>query len=209
MSLTAGDVISVEDRQTYLGEQVINVYYFQVVSFEPLVDLADLADVFTSDYVAALLPVQHLELAHNRIIVRNLTNGLDIHEKPLAPIVGLNAGDPGNSLLAYSIRLVRSTAATRHGSKRIGGVPENASVGNLPTSQYATALALVCETLGVGLERSGTVDEDFITVPVIVGRFPTGDPNAGELDLSVLNPIASAQFIRITSQVSRRAGRGV
>jgi len=45
--------------------------------------------------------------------------------------------------------------------------------------------------------------------PVIVGRTEIGTSGEYELDLGKINEIADVQFIRETSQTTRRAGRGI
>jgi hypothetical protein len=110
--------------------------------------------------------------------------------------------------VAAAFRLVRTNGTTRHGQKRIGGLPEGHINGNSVASGLVAAYNTVATTIGGHFIRTGTVDHDFDLAPVIVGRFPQGDPNEGELDLSVINPVQSAQFIRLTSQTTRREGRG-
>lgn len=209
MALAVNDIVQLTDVQSFLGQQVLNVYFYRVTSFEVGVTLEDIAEVFASaTFLGVLTDIQHALLNHDRIIVRNLTNGIDIHEEAI-DVPGTATGDSAPSFTAAAFRLIRTNATTRHGQKRIGGIPE----GHINGNDLATGIDVTYDTveviLGSPLERTGTVDEDFELEPVIVGRFPIGGPTPGELDLTVINPVQSAQFIRLTTQTTRRAGRGV
>jgi len=208
MAPNVGDIVQITDVQTYLGQTVLNVYFYELTAMESAVDYADIAEAFDNVVRQELLPAQVDGLVHTNILVKNLTNGVDIWDQVDAVAGANTAGDDTPSFTALGFRLVRSTALTRHGSKRIAGVPENAISGNTET-YGGTTIADIEAALGAPIERSGTVDHDVTAIPVIVGRIPEGDPGAGGLDLSKINPVASAQFIRVTTQTTRRAGRGV
>ena len=207
MALAVNDIVQLTDVQTYLTQQVLNVYYWRVDSLEALTDLNDIAEVFSTYYIGAIDDIQSTGIVHTRAIVKNLTNGVDIHEEVYS-IAGTATGDNLASFYASAFRLVRSNLTTRHGQKRIGGIPEGHVNGNAITAGIAAAYAAVATVLGSQFVRTGTVDHDFSLTPVIVGRIPTGSPGAGQLDLSIINPISSAQFIRVTTQTTRREGRG-
>jgi len=209
VALTVGDILSLEDRQLFLGETMLNIYYYRVVSFEANVDYEDLSQVWQSAIMSTIQAVQSGAVEHTRLVWRNLTNALDVYEYPLTGEVGAIGGDAYPSLVALSIRLIRSTAATRHGSKRIGGLPEANFNGNTPAAGALANIDAMADALGGVFERTGTVDEDFELEPVIVGRFLQGNPNEGDLDLGTINPISDGQYIRVSSQVSRRQGRGI
>lgn len=208
MSLAVNDVLQIEDHQTYLGQQLLNVYHYKVVSFESLADYVDIADQFQVLVIAEVRDIQVTGVVHTRCVVRNLTNGIDIYEQ-VSSDAGTVSGDGLPSLVAASFRLVRTNATTRHGAKRIGGLAESQIAYNDPISAAVAAFTNVATQMGQDLVQTGTVDHDFVLQPVIVGRSETA-PGSGEyeMDLGVLNEVQSAQFIRISSQTTRRAGRG-
>jgi hypothetical protein len=207
MAIVVGDILSLTDQQTFLGQQILNVYFYEITAVDPDTTYEMIAQAFELEVVQAAAAVQSGSLLHTSIIVRNLTNGLDIWEEPVNDAGNDADGQPLASFYSLGYRLVRTTAATRHGSKRIGGTTETFVEGNgIAAAQLANVQA-VAAAMASPLEATGTI-ADFTAVPVIVGRFPAGDPNAGELDLSVINPVSTAQFIRVTTQTTRRAGRG-
>lgn len=209
MALAVGNIIQITDVQSFLSQQLLNVYFYRVVSFEAQVTLQDIAQQFETLGMAVVADVQSTSVLHSMAIVKNLSNGIDIFEEP-ANIPGeRTTAENMPSFVALGFRLIRSSGTTRHGSKRIGGIAEEATSGNTIVAGYSTYLTNVTNFMGGHLLRTGTVDEDFDLEPVIVGRIPVGSVGAGELNLSVINPVSSAQYIRVTTQTTRRAGRGV
>jgi len=208
MALSVNDIVQITDVQTYLGQTMLNVYFYRVVTLESLTDYNDVDQAFINTIWPEMLPIQSLGVAHVGNIIKNLTNGLDIFTG-LDTDSGEATGDGAPSFTSLGFRLNRSTALTRHGSKRIGGISEAASVGNELASAYITPVNDLAAVMGGVIERDGTVDHDVTLEPVIIGRIPTGEPGAGELDLSIVNPVSGAQFVRVTTQTTRRAGRGV
>lgn len=207
MPLAVGDLIELTDVQSYLGQQVLNVYTYELMSLGADTELTDLINVFQGTVVTPILGIQNNNLVHTGVIARNLTNGIDIAEE-VTSVPGGGTGEPLASFYAYGFRLVRTTAETRHGSKRIAAPHEPCVSGN--------SLDVGCvgpvNTAAAGMAADLSIDAggatDFVARPVIIGRFKIGTPNAGEYDLSVINPVAAAQFIRLTTQTTRRAGRG-
>lgn len=209
MALAVNDLIQITDVQTLYGQSVLNVYHYRMVALEPLVDYNDLDVAFDSIVLSVVETCQSGAVTHTRLIIQNLTNGLDIYEG-IHSETGDRAANAASSILAYGFRLNRTTALTRHGHKRIAGVDEGDLVGNDPVALFKTSnLDLAATAFAADIVRTGTVDHDLVAEPVIIGRFPQGHAQAGQLDLSKVNPVASAQFIRVTSQTTRRAGRGV
>lgn len=208
MALSMGDILQITDVQQSVQQTLLNVYFFRVTLLEANTNYDDVNQAFDSGIITPALPIQSVMTTHVNVIIKNLTNGLDIAEYPHSE-VGLATGDSLPTFNAAAFRLVRSTAATRHGAKRIGSLSEGSSQDNSATPAFLSLATAFAAALGSEIQVDGTVDHDFSAEPVIVGRYPQDHPNAGELDLSVINPVASAQFVRITSQVSRRAGRGV
>lgn len=207
MALAVGNILQLTDVQTYLGQQVLNVYFYRVVSADAGATLDAVIQAFNNEVVETLRTNQADNLNHVSVIGKNLTNGIDIFEQLYNENGLVGATEETPSFVAYGFRLLRTTAATRHGSKRIAGVPEGFLNGNTVTFPAGEQAAMEA-ALATNLAATGTVGADFEVEPVIIGRYPLGNPNVGELDLSVVNPVSGAQFIRITTQTTRRAGRG-
>lgn len=209
MTMSVGDIIQITDVQNFLSQMILNVYFYKVNALEPLADYGDVSTAFVTGVMEEVESIQHSSLIHTSIIMRNLTNGLDIFEESLTGHIGeITTGEALPSIVAAGYRMVRSTALTRHGAKRIAGMAEGYVNGNLPASGFTGSFTTIAHVFSDVISVTGTVDHDLSLQPVIVGRVPSGEPHAGELDLTRVNPISGAQFVRLTSQVTRRAGRG-
>lgn len=207
MAIAANDILQITDVQLYLSQEVLNVYFYRVESFESLVDYQDIADQFEVLVLGDVRAMQNDGLEHDRLIIRNLTNGVDLFEEPVGTL-GTVVQEATPSFTSAGFRLVRTTTVTRHGAKRIAGLPETYVSGNSIVGGGVAAVAAVADAIGALLEQSGTVDHDFVLTPVIVGRTEIGTTGNYELDLTKINVVASAQYIRLTTQATRRAGRG-
>lgn len=208
MAPTVNDIIQITDVQTYLGQTMLNVYFYRIEELGSAVSYEDITNLFQTQIVLNVVPVQNNNCVHTSAIVKNLTNGLDLFED-VSTTPGTVSTESGPSFVALSFRLVRSSLATRHGSKRIGGLDETVYAGNSLAIAFNTAVATIATKIGGPLLQESAGDEDILLQPVIVGRYHSGSPNAGELDLSNVVDVSAAQFIRVSTQVTRRAGRGV
>lgn len=208
MAVSVSDILQITDVQTYLNQTMLNVYFYRADVLGSAVGYQEIADVFQTQVVLEVKGMQSSDAVHTNTIIKNLTNGLDIFEDAIN-IAGDGAFAAGPSFVAASFRLLRSTAATRHGAKRIGGLTEDFYTGNDIASGFVTFADDAAAAIGAPLVVESAGDLDIELMPVIVGRFPTSSPDAGQLNLSVINPIREAQFIRVSTQTTRRAGRGV
>jgi len=207
--IAANDILQILDVQTCLGERMLNVYFYRVNALEGAADYGDVSTAFVTGVMEEVEAVQFTGTVHTSVIISNLTNGLDIFESALTGHIGEFATTEASpSLVALGFRLLRATALTRHGAKRIGGIAEGVTQGNSVVGGSVGICNTIANAMAANIAVTGTVDHDISLSPVIVGRIPVGDPGAGGLDLSRVNSVAGGQFIRVTSQVTRRAGRG-
>lgn len=207
MAIALNNILQFTAVQSFLGQQLLNVYHYEVSALSGTLTLEECAQAFEAQVIAEIIDLQSTSLQYTFVIAKDLTDGVDIWEEPVA-----YAGTDPTSALAPSFesigfRLVRSTGITRHGSKRIGGLGDNTVSGNTIAAGVSAAVAAAETAMGAVVSvvgGSGTGDLS----PVIVGRYPIGHVDAGELDLSKINPVASVKAIRVTTQTTRRAGRG-
>lgn len=208
MALAQGDVVQIVDNQSYLLQVVQNVYEYYAYEVTGTVTLEEIGEEWKTTILPPILGVQSDDILHDVLYMKNLSNGVDIWDETTNVSGAIVSTDQSPSFTAVGIQLLRSTALTRHGGKRIGGISDaniqgNSLIGTALTNMPAMLAAMAAELNVVGASGSANL------YPVIVGRFPQGSLNAGEMDLSKLNPIQGAQFKRITTQNSRKAGRGI
>jgi hypothetical protein len=208
MTMAIGDILEMTLFQTFLSQQLLNVFYFELDSKESLVGYDDLAVAFSSVVLGDMQAIQSTSLAYTQLRIKNLTNGIDLHEEPLSDTGAISAGDNDRSFTAAAFRLNRTTTVTRHGQKRVGGLREGTFEGNSIATGWATALGNLASAFATPIERSGTVEHDVVASPVIIGRTLNIGTGRYELDISKVNPVASCQFTHVTTQTTRTAGRG-
>jgi hypothetical protein len=200
---TLGDLIQVVDNQSYLGQQVLNVYYYRITSVTPLLDpyMGAMSEWFDANVVAAVRELQVNTLLHVSREWRNLSNGTDLFTETTV-IPGDQATSDATSTPSYvsaGFMLQRESLLTRNGYKRFAGIPEGSISGNTYTegSTFIDAVeAALAADIVVGIAT--------IAEPVIVKR-PIEVP-VGEY---VYSSIGSAQFRSLGTQNTRKAGRGV
>lgn len=204
VAIAVGDLLQITDSQTYLGEQLLNIYYYQVdaIGSTPDDNYEDLVEGFNLEVVAAMQAVQVTSLLHTSRTLKNLTNGLDFFVDT-SVIPGLVAATSGQLLPSYvslGFMLLRSTLSVRNGYKRIGGLTDQFVDGN--TSTYPL---IDIDEIEENLANSITTVDGATMSPVIVKR-PIPAPGEGD---PILSAVASAQFRGLGTQNTRKPGRGI
>lgn len=210
MAAVNNDIIRVTAKQTYLGQNVVNTFFYKYIQYTaPASGVATIDLGFLPIVVDKLTPIQDDGVLWPEIVWDNLTNGLDQFVVSTGR-QGVLQGLPAASFMAWGFKLVRTDASTRHGSRRIVGVIEewiNGNTANPSQPQMDNATSAQAVPV-IAYDEFGTVVGDLL--PVIVGRCRLTDVGCepGELLLNRINPIASARFTGLTSQVSRKQGHG-
>lgn len=200
MPYVANDIITITDVQDIDGEEVLNIYGYQITDVITPFSSEDILNSFLNLVVTDMLDLQANSLTHVELRVFNLTDGLTLGSLP----VGLSGAETGTLIatnqLAYALKLNRSTAITRNGSKRIAGIPESSVQGNNLTSTALAELEDLADRMGSELDILDGLTELGHAIPVIIGRTATG-----EYDLTRINPISSVTALnRVTTQNSRK-----
>lgn len=207
MAIADNDILQITFVQSVTGQVVNNVFFYRADDPVGTPDYGDVADGFISQVVVPLVATQSVDVGSTRIVIKNITNNLDIYEEANSN-AGSRSGPVMPSFVAWAFRLVRSSALTRHGAKRIAGPSESDVADNGPVSGVLTVLTALATAMGEDFVVNDGGGNTVTLVPVIVGRTENVDGDY-ELDLTKINPVASANFIRVTSQTTRRAGRGI
>lgn len=134
MAASLGDLIQFVDRQTYLGEDLLNVYYYRITSLTGLSDpyLPVLAEWFRDNVITPVLDIQNNGLVHTTLDARNLSNNIDVAEL-VVDLPGANTAADTVALpswMTVNFKLIRESLATRNGSKRFSGLVESQSTAN-------------------------------------------------------------------------------
>lgn len=199
MAVNTGDLIQIIDNQTYLGEDLMNVYYYRWFS-TPSVDNSvyiPLLESFETKVVDQVIKAQNEFVEHTTLSIRNLTNNLDYAELTVAKD-GLLDVDPANTLQSYvtlGFQLIRDSLATRNGYKRISGLIESQVEGNT----FVGSLDYIGDIIG-GMQDFLTIGILDVAAPIIVKR-PINPPVTVPY---VYSSVASVLFKGLGTQNSRK-----
>ena len=213
MALEVGNIIQVVANQSYGNQLLQNVFFYRVTAV-PVQD--DFPNVY--EYIAARfnvvvgIPMRGMQAnatQHTVYNVKNLTDGIEFFDKAINAF-GSQEPPYATSFLAINFILRRSTGVTRNGSKRVGGLSENATEGNAITVA-PLVLAAVEAAFAAPLETSDAIPVPFAE-PVIIGRQIVLNDEGEEvyvLDLSKVNPVSSSSATAASTQRTRKLGRGL
>lgn len=197
--MAVDDKYLLKDKQTFRAQQVINTYYFVQTAGAGTADA--LVAAFKADMLPELIAVQSTFLTHESIEVINLDDPTDFYEEALsASNVGTVSGEMAPVFVAWGYRLLRASRLSRNGYKRIAGVGE-ADLGDGDAASAAlTRLNALATVMG------GTITDTVTSStwkPVIMSRSGVA-PNI----VYTPNDVSGAEYISVTSQNSRKYGRG-
>lgn len=170
-----GDIVELVHEQTYLGQNVNNVYYFRATGAAP--SLSTLTSWFETNIVQNTKDIQNDLVTHVNLRVRNLFNVAEAVEEPLTGTgANLSGTEEQPSFLAVSIRLDHVNAAIRPGFKRWSGILEASITDAVLSAGIVTGLG----TLGSNLVVPPVValaDWQHVIVKRIC-ETPNPDPDA-------------------------------
>lgn len=203
MGAVQGDLLQCIDNQVYLGQQVLNVYYYRYILAAPAADgyLEAINGAFESTVLTPVRAMQTIYLEHVSREWKNLSNGVDLFVDGTV-LAGTNAGDSSAqepSFVSAGFILRRESLATRNGYKRIAGLLSDDINGNSWVGG-----STITNNIEVALASDLTLGIVPTVEPVIVKR-----PIVPPVSSYVYASIGSASFRSIGTQNTRKAGRGI
>jgi hypothetical protein len=164
-------VVSIVDKQTYLGQNVFNVYWYLMTSLANA-NASALSATFKTTVQEPLVLIQNNTLIHQSNLVTNWTDPAVFGE--FATVFGgaRVSTDVCASWIACGMRLNRASRDMRNGQKRYSGLNEADLTGNTLSAPF---LALAT-TFAPALLQSLVIGAQTWT-PVIIRHNPTlADP---------------------------------
>lgn len=202
MGIALGDLIQITDRQVYLGQEMLNVYYYNVESSVGTLTgyLESFINAWQVALQTAILNVQVDATLHQALEARNLTNEIDFANE----VVNLPGNIPASaaqqlpSYVTLTFLMRRASLVTRHGYKRYGGLAEGTADGNT-----MALLPALYNPIRTGLQALLTDTFGNTYRPVIVKR-PIPQPAVGY----AYSLISGVDVPTLGTQDTRKAGRG-
>lgn len=201
--MAAGERYQLIDRQVYAGQECLNVYYYQQLVGEG-VGADELIDAFVGSVIPLIINLQVNTLEHTEIAVINIDNDADYATRGLTEDnFGTLTGDGMPPYAAWAFRYNRTTRAVRNGQKRIGGVDEASQVEGVAISATIIDLNLAAAAMGDTIEG----DPGFTFIPRIFHKA-VGDPTPPLSD-GTAYPVGSVSYVSLSTQNTRKFGRGI
>jgi hypothetical protein len=199
VGIALGDLLQVITHQRYLGEDLMNVFYYRWFS-APALDNSiypELLDDFNEVVIAKVREIQVDGLTYDTVEIKNLSNGVDFAVNPLGFTGLIPAADDAQmpSYVSMGFQLLRDSLVTRNGYKRFAGVIESAVDGNTFVG-YNVATAAIEVALADRL-HAGLVE---VASPIIVKR-PILPPVGSDY---LYSSVASALFKGLGTQNTRK-----
>lgn len=211
MAILGGEIIKITDRQTLFGQEVLNVYWYQIATDLGGATAAEIAEQWWGSLGEEIRAVQHTSLNHIDVTVESIDGSRDFGTFTI-PGGGENGaigtGDCMPPFTTWSFTLIPENRLVRPGGKRIAGVPElEVASGGVVGSSITPTLIELAEEMARQLNYLSTLDA---LIPVVVGfphpASPTGRP--ARLDRVEIR-VASVQVSPyVSTQNTRKYGRG-
>lgn len=198
-----GNVFELRVFGRLLNQECLNVYHYRQTSATAVENSSeDLIDAYREIVRDALLAVQSTQYTVERYEAFNVSVvGPDFYAlSELTPVAGLRTGEVMSSFQSWGFRYNRATRLSRNGWKRLAGVSEGDSQNGVAIPGIISALGLAAAAMAQNI--SGTL-YNVSFEPVIYRAIETGTgqpPGAF--------PINGVNYIRITTQNTRKIGRG-
>ena len=202
MGVVTGDLIQCVDNQSYLGQQVLNVYYYRWFS-TPVADrsyLEGIADDWETKVLDPVLDLQNDGLSHVSREWRNISNNVDLFVNGEVKY-GSNSSTETTRLPSYvsiGFLLQRDSLVSRNGYKRLAGLTDADVSGNKYVGGAPSVAAV--EVAFAALLSFSLFD---VAAPIIVKR-----PIVPPVESYSYSSIISARFRTVGTQNTRKAGGG-
>lgn len=194
--MAAGDRYKLTHNYIAMGQNMANVYVYE--QNEGGGSAEELAAAWLTDVFPDIRQIQNEAAVTQDIEVINLDNDDDFHTLPCTVgCDGVQTGDVMPPYVSWAFRLNRASRASRHGQKRIGGVNETHVAAGVATAGFLPTLNATADAIEATLS-DGFGNEWELRIP----RFgPTGE-------LVQVFPISSVDYVRVSTQNSRKFGHG-
>lgn len=193
-------------RISGIADVSMNVFYYDLIVLDGPTSLLDAGQAIADNWIAELAAewsnVIHVAGSITDITINNLSNPLEFFQGTFTtPVGGSVAGEILPIFMAWGFKYNRASKLTRNGAKRISPLSESQLTSSAPDAGTVTALNAFATVLGNTLVVANGVGDNLTLEPVIVRRAPPLPP--------IRNPINGVSFQRVTTQNTRKPGRGI
>jgi len=200
--MAIGNRYELIDFQSFEQQDCLNVYYYLQVSGISG-NAADLISAWNINVLPVLQTIQSVFISHLAIGAKNLDDPTDFSLLPHVPVVtGNQVGEAMPPFAAWAFRLTRQQTNIHHGAKRIAGLSEASQDAGVALPGFRPNLDNFAAVLGTnyvgvagGVYEPRIMRKTKVLIPpsIVYTDFPMG----------------AGQYIRLTTQNTRKFGRGI
>lgn len=203
--MAIGDVYEIRLRGEYLGQVVLNVFHYRSSGSNDITEpIATVAAAMGSILVTAIADVQNEAFQWLDAYAKKLVEGGDESTFPFSGgVPGSVTGEGLPPHDCWAFRYNRSLTTTRHGQKRFAGVSEGQHENGVATTSVLTDLSALADVLERDITSADGFGTGEILRPVIYSKFLNGELR----ETPVVNPVSSVQYVRISTQNTRKIYR--
>lgn len=213
--MAVGDVYMMTDFQTFFNQQVINVYFYRMTALDGGFAAAQaVVNSWNSQVRILVASLQNPTLVHNRYQCINLFNAGEFYDV-LDSDPGTAAGAALSPFFAVGFGAPRINALIRASKRRLAGLNEESLSGNTLIPGAITTANNIAAAFNANLVNVPVMGgNEFQPVAVKRIKYTTpGGSTAYRLPETILElvyrPITNWAFERVTTQNSRKVGKGV
>lgn len=197
--MAVGDIYKATLKSLLKAQECENVFYFAVDTDPGSTSSATVVGGLVRDtFVPLLTAVQSDQLQYTEVQVQNIMQIGDFTTLAVTD-TGAVSGDVMPTYVAFGFSYNRGLRLGNNGRKAFAGVPESSVVDGVVTdSGVLAALGDLASELGATHVLTG------VTYRPIIYRIPDPDHVNG-----TAFPVGSVTYKRITTQNSRKVGRGI
>lgn len=199
--MAINNILQLMWNQQWFSQVCRNVFHYRVSTLTGVVEYEEVASRFRAAVTSTYIPLAATNHKTTGQRIDNLTNGLDMFVTEYTEL-GTAAGEAAPPFTAWSAKLIRQTKLTRDGYKRLAGIVESSMQDGVLTSAAVTAYTTWLGNVSP-LNVTGAAGTAVLTLGIL-GRNDDGTFDLGRFQI----PSSIIVVPRITSQVSRKIGRG-
>lgn len=211
MALSVGDILEVSLEGANQLQAVYNVWQYRVTTLTGAPLASDWGQAWWDEVKTNMraIMVNTPNFFWNTVKVRDITDPLGIYGEYIIP-AGEKSGtrssagltEPTPSFLGMGVRLSVATRATRPGQKRFSFLMEEDVQGQVLTAPYVALVNTLMTQMTADLTLAAPAASCVLT-PVVVSKGATG------LAVAEQDIVGFGLKGVVTSQVSRKLGRGI
>lgn len=193
--MPAGDIYSLQDEQSFLGECCMNTYFIKHVSGSGVAQ--NLTRAFRDGPHVNVNSVQSTAVTDVEISAQNLTDLADFDTRTTL-LAGVRVGEPMPPYAAWGFTLFTTDRTVRAGGKRYVGVSESDQSNGTREAGIIPAHD--------GLENAlNSVFEDTVSGDVFkITLYTAGNSKTPTPETPAEVAVASVAYARLTTQSSRK-----